>query len=299
MKTNFITFLIIFGVFNAQAQYDEIDAFIENEMISRNIPGLAACMVKEQQVVWSGAYGIANFETNSQLTKQTFFTIASLSKLIAGTAIVQLYEMSLINLDDDINDYLDFDVRNPNFPEEAITFRMILQHRSSLIDPEAVIYETIVMGDSPIDLREYLEDNLSENGDNYHPEYYSSEYAPGDDIWYSNFGFSILAILVENVSGMSYPDFCRQNIFDPLCMEGTSFFFNNVDSTNVAMPYGYSDGEYFPYGYYSIALYPSALLKTNIEELARFLIAYTGRGVMDDVSIFSPESADLLPEVFR
>jgi CubicO group peptidase (beta-lactamase class C family) len=286
--------LILTITTSVKAQNNEIDIFVENEMLIRHIPGLSACMVKGQQVVWSGAYGTANFEQFTPVTTQTLFTIASLSKLIAGTAVVQLFENGQIDLDDDINDYLDFDVNNPNFPYSAITFRMLLQHRSSLIDPESAIYETMVLGDSPIDLGQYLEDNLSVNGTNYHPEYYSSYNAPGEAIWYSNFGFSLLGFLVGEISGMEYPDYCREFIFDPLCMEETSFFFSEIDTNNVAMPYAYYSGEYVPFGYYSIALYPSALLKTNVEELSRFLIAYTGRGTMDDVSIFSQASADLL-----
>jgi len=275
----FVSFLLILiCTTGLKAQYEEIDIFIENEMQIRNIPGLSASMVKGRQVVWSGAYGIANFEQNIPVSTQTLFTIASLSKLFVGTGIIQLYENGQLYLDEDINNYLNFDVINPNFPDSVITFRMLLQHRSSLIDPESAIYDTFILGDSPINLGQYLEDNLSENGANYHPEYYSSYYHPGEQIWYSNFGFSLLGFLIEEISGISYPDYCRQYIFDPLCMEETSFFFSEVDTNNVAMPYSYASGEYVPYGYYSIALYPSALLKTNVEELSRFLIAYTGRG---------------------
>jgi CubicO group peptidase (beta-lactamase class C family) len=277
-----------------KAQPDEIDLFIQNEMTIRHIPGLSACMVKGQQVVWSGAYGMANIEQNIPVSTQTLFTIASLSKLFVGTGIVQLHENGQLGLDDNINDYLNFEITNPNFPDSIITFRMLLQHRSSLVDPESAIYETFILGDSPIDLGQYLEDNLSESGANYHPEYYSPSYSPGGGTWYSNFGFSLLGFLIEEISGINYPDYCQQNIFDPLCMEQTSFFFNEIDTNNVAMPYAYNSGEYEPYGYYSIALYPSALLKTNIEDLSRFLIAYTGRGTMDGVSIFAPSSADLL-----
>ncbi len=294
MKTLISILLIIFITTSVKSQYNEIDQFIEDEMQTRHIPGLSACMIKGQQVVWSGAFGMANFQQFKPVTTQTFFTIASLSKLIAGTAVVQLFEKGQIDLDDDINDYLEFDVINPNFPGSPITFRQLLQHRSSLIDPESAIYETMTPGDSPIDLGQYLEDNLSVNGANYHPEYYSSNYAPGGQIWYSNFGFSLLGFLVEEISGMEYPDYCREFIFDPLCMEETSFFFSEIDTNNVAMPYAYTSGEYIPYGFYCIALYPAALLKTNIEELSRFLIAYTGRGTMDGISIFSPSSADLL-----
>ena len=103
MKVFASILLILTCTASLNAQYEEIDLFIENEMLIGHIPGLSACMVKGWQVVWSGDYGTANFEQNVPVTTQTLFTIASLSKLFVDTGIVQLYENGQLDLDNDIN----------------------------------------------------------------------------------------------------------------------------------------------------------------------------------------------------
>jgi len=287
-------FSVIFLLLNSQIIRAQIDAFIQNEMLLENIPGISACVVKNQEVVWSNAYGMADFETNTPVETTTLFTVASISKLFVATAVMQVYEDGLIDLDTDINEYLDFDVINPNFPNSPLTVRQLLMHRSSLRDPEGDMYDYWEEGDHSADLRDFLENILTPTGDNYQANYYNSNAGPGNTQWYSNIGFSLLAIIVEELTGMPYHTYCKLNIFEPLCMENTTFFWSETDISNTAMPHRYVNGEYQALGRYSIALYPSALIKTNVIELANFMLAYTGRGTMDDVQVLESSSVDLL-----
>ena len=77
-------------------------------------------------------------------------------------------------------------------------------------------------------------------------------------------------------------------------MDNTTFFWSETNIENTAMPHRYINGEYQALGHYSIALYPSALIKTNVIELANFLLAYTGRGTVDGVQLLESSSVDLL-----
>ena len=77
----------------------ELDTFIQAQMISNNIPGLSACIVKDNQVIWKAAYGTANYNTNLAVTTQTEFTLASISKLFTATACAQLWENGQLDLD--------------------------------------------------------------------------------------------------------------------------------------------------------------------------------------------------------
>ena len=263
-------------------------------MTLENIPGISACVVKNQEVVWSNAYGIADFETNTPVETTTLFTVASISKLFVATAVMQVYEDGLIDLDTDINEYLYFEVKNPNFPNNPLTIRQLLRHRSSLRDPEGDMYDYWEEGDHSADLHDFLENILTPTGDNYQASYYNSNAGPGNSQWYSNIGFSLLAVIIEQVTDMPFHTYCQSNIFDLLCMENTTFFWSETDISNTAMPHRRVNGEYQALGRYSIALYPSALIKTNVIELANFLLAYTGRGTVDGVQLLESSSVDLL-----
>jgi len=285
---------IIFFLFNLSVVEAQLDEFIQNEMMLENIPGISACVVKNQEVVWSNAYGIADFETNTPVETTTLFTVASISKLFLATAVMQVYEDGLIDLDTDINEYLDFEVVNPNFPNTPLTVRQLLRHRSSLRDPEGDMYDYWEEGDHSADLHDFMENILTPSGNNYQASYFNPNAGPGNTQWYSNIGFSLLAVIIEQLTDMPYHAYCKENIFEPLCMENTTFFWSETDIANTAMPHRRVNGEYQALGRYSIALYPSALIKTNVIELANFLIAYTGRGTIDGVQLLENSSVDLL-----
>ncbi len=289
--------LVLIGFGNRtilNAQISNLDAFIAAEMSEKHIPGLSACVVKKGQIVWQGAYGTANFDTGAAVSTQTLFTIASLSKLVVATAVLQMHETGQIDLDANVNNYLPFELTNPNFTNEAITARMLLQHKSSLRDPESVLFDLLAEGDSDIALDAYLEDVLTEGGAFYSSSFFSNTLMPGEgNYFYSNMGFSVLALMVETVMDIDFRAYCQTHIFAPLCMESTTFYLSET-TNQLAMPYAYNAGTYVPYGYYGLPAYPSALLKTNIHDLSKFLIAYTNRGYMDVSQILSPESVDML-----
>lgn len=292
MKKAFFTIMLFCLFFISYAQ--DWDAFIQNEMELEHIPGISACVVKGQEVVWSGAYGYANIEDNIPVTTETLFTVASISKLFVATAMLQLYEDGLIDLDEDINTYLDYDIVNPNFPNTPITTRMLLEHKSSLKDPESQMYNYQSVGDYGSDISTFIQNIITPSGNNYQAWYFSSENAPGTHQLYSNVGFTILAVVLEHITDIPFHQYVKENIFEPLCMDNSSFFYEDVGMDNVAMPYDWVAGNHEPLGHYGIALYPSALIKTNVIELSRFLIAYTGRGTIDGYMLLESSSVDLL-----
>jgi CubicO group peptidase (beta-lactamase class C family) len=116
-----------------------LDSFIVAQMNSQHVAGLAACIVKSGRVVWNGNYGFADIARNKPVTDSTIFMLASISKTVTATALMQLYEAGRFQLDDSVNGHLPFAVRNPNFPSVPITFRMLLTHRSSIQDRSARI----------------------------------------------------------------------------------------------------------------------------------------------------------------
>ena len=93
---------------------------------------LSTCIIKNDTIIWSKGYGLYDVPEQKQTTIDTIYVLASITKTIVGTALMQLYEQGLFDLDDDVNDHLPFELRNPNFPDDPITIRMLLSHTSSL-----------------------------------------------------------------------------------------------------------------------------------------------------------------------
>jgi len=271
-----------------------LDSVITATMAIHHIPGFSACIVKNGRIIWSGAYGYADTELGIEVSDSTLFMLASISKTFVATAVMQLWQKGLLGLDDDINDYLAFDVVNPSYPDSAITFRMLLAHTSSIAYNAEAWMPLIDWGRDPsIPLGEFLEEYLVPGGSYYDSTNYDP-WPPGTAFEYSNEAFALAAYLVEEISGKPFETYCRQNIFEPLAMNETSWFLSGIDTTNLAVPTGYSNGRYFQYGHFSFPVYPSAQLKTSTPQLARHLIAFMQNGWIDSMRILDSTTVQLM-----
>jgi CubicO group peptidase (beta-lactamase class C family) len=272
----------------------ELDTFIQAQMISNNIPGLSACIVKDNQVIWKAAYGTANYNTNLAVTTQTEFTLASISKLFTATACVQLWENGQLDLDADINTYIPITIINPNFPNIPITVRQLLQHKSSLKDYESDLDIFQIIGDPTLNISDFCAMYFLQGGTYYNPNNFSPSSAPGlSQYWYSNAGFTLLGYIIQEISGLTFDTYCQLHILDPLQMNSSGWYYANIDNNDIAMPY---DNMMNPLGYYSVAQVPAAMLKSNVEDLANFLLAYTQHGTFQNDTLFSSTIfADIVP----
>ena len=134
--------------FNSRENYISIDnyrdedalvAFIESTMETHLIPGLSVSIVKNNNIVWEKQFGYANIINDILVDENTMFILSSISKTITATALMQLFENGLFDLDDDIDTYLPFNVNHPDFPIMPITFRMLLTHSSGIRDNWSVM----------------------------------------------------------------------------------------------------------------------------------------------------------------
>jgi len=269
-----------------------LDSFILNYMDLHHIPGLSAAVVKESDVIWSGAYGNAYFEPFVPVSDSTLFMLASVSKTITGTALMQLYDEGLLDLDDPINDYLPFEVVHPQFPNTDITFQMLLTHSSGIQDNWFVM--PYYPGDSPIPLGEYLENYLTPGGSIYSARLNFTGWEPGTGFSYCNNAVALAGYLVEVISGMPFEDYCEENIFEPLDMYETAWFLADLDSMHVAMPYYWNGNTYTPYGHFGYSDYPSGQLRTSALQLMRFLTAFMQYGQIGGVRILDSTTVALM-----
>jgi CubicO group peptidase (beta-lactamase class C family) len=286
----------------SEIQTAPIDTFMNNIMDSYPIPGMQACVVKDGQVIWTGCYGDAYIGL-TEVTDSTIFSLASISKTVSSTALMQLYEEEIIGLDSNVNNYLPFQIINPNAPGSTITSRMLLAHTSAINDNWNIMYPLTVPGDSPVSLDTFLVNYLVSGGYYYSTSNYNN-YPPVTYFDYSNVGNCVAALIVElnNPDSLSFDQYCQNNIFTPLGMDKTKWFLADYpDTMEIAMPYR---ANLTPLGHYGRPYYPSGQLRSSSLQMARFLMAFMQYGQLDTVRILDSSSVELMntiqyPEIPR
>jgi len=273
------------------------DIYINTLMKVAHKPSIAACIIHNDIVVWSKGYGYYDLESQKPTNEDILYLQASVSKTVTATALMQLYEQGLFDLDDDINDYLPFELRNPNYPDEPITIKMVLSHRSSLADDNLYwIALSYLPGDPDVPEFPYpwLKEYLTPGGMGYSSTTWSNS-RPGERFYYANIGYSIIAYLVEILSNQNFTDYCEENIFEPLQMYNSGFRLRDHNISNIAVPYEFKNKGYFRHPHYGIhILYPAITLRTSIEEYSHFLIAHMNDGIWNDVRILNSTTVNLM-----
>lgn len=261
-----------------------------------HMPGLAYAVIRDGALVQQNVAGYADTENRTPVNQDTRFMLASVSKLVTATAVMQLYEQGKLSLDEDIRPLLPFPLVHPDYPEAAITFRMLLTHSSGIRDryPYLLRFYTLEQGgDSPYELEDFLEDYLSIDGALYTAKSFHP-WEPGSKTAYCNVGFGLLGYLVERISGMSFPQYCRQFIFEPLEMNNTGWLLQDTDQSNIAIPYRTRRGRWEALGNYGYPTYPDGQLRTSIADFGRFLCMYLNQGSLDGRQVLQPQTVDLM-----
>ncbi|MBN1861032.1 MAG: beta-lactamase family protein [Candidatus Thermoplasmatota archaeon] len=272
---------------------------------------LSACIIQHDHIVWSNGYGFYDTSKEQHATVNTIYLLASVTKTIVGTALMQLYEQGLFDLDDDVNLYLPFELRNPNFPDDPITIRMLLSHTSSLnTNTQMQYYWMNFSGDPPFEFfpDPYLREFLLPGGRYYDQSVWSTRYRPGEQAMYANVGFDLISYLVELISGEPFLDYCDAHIFTPLDMQDTSFNLSRLPLERVAVPHQRFAGKYYtidamtflfgeytpPEQYWRGRFYPAGGLYSTVSDLSHFLIAHMNNGVYNGTRILQNDTVSLM-----
>jgi CubicO group peptidase (beta-lactamase class C family) len=245
------------------------DRTIRELMSAGRLPGLSAAVVRDAEVVWSRAWGMANIAAGRRVTPDSLFMLASVSKTVVATAVLQAVEDGLFELDSDVNDVLPFSVRNPVHPDQPLTVRQLLTHTSSIRDNWNLLIDSYVAGDAEMELGRFLRRYLAPSGaDLASNNYYA--FGPGRSYRYANVGASHAASLVEAATGIGFDTWCERRIFAPLGMDRAGWHLAGLPRRDIAMPYGWAGAknEYVPYGQYGYPDYPDGALRTTASQLA-------------------------------
>ena len=174
---------------NAQTLNQLFEDRILSIMQKYDAIGVSVVLVKDNKISYTRSFGFnpdySNPSSRNIIRNNDIYWIASISKTFIATAIMQLVEKGIVSLDDDVNQFFDFPIRNPSHPDIMITIRMLLCHTSSL-NGEKVCTNF---------------DQLSPKMNADFKSFYT-RFAPGTNYSYCNIGYNLAAAIIEKVTGM-------------------------------------------------------------------------------------------------
>ncbi|MEM6348794.1 MAG: serine hydrolase domain-containing protein [Bacteroidota bacterium] len=275
------------------------------------IPGLGVSIVGEKGVLFCEGFGLRDRQQNLAYDAESVQSVASISKTIIAIALMKLVEQGKLDLQQNINTYLPFEVINPHFPNTPIRILHLATHSSSIQETNVADNKAYLILDREADksifprghyrfykrylkndhqaLGAYLQSFLAAEGENYKKKNFG-KYQPGTQYSYTNVGASLAAYLIEIVSGQSFETFTQEQIFDPLAMSHTQW--RKSDSPNLSKQY-FLNGMAAPA--YTLLTWPSGALHTSSEDMGKFLFeilkGYQGQG-----KLLSPKSYQYMLE---
>jgi CubicO group peptidase (beta-lactamase class C family) len=298
-KINFIIVLILLVRFgyaqNVKKDYTDafnlIEVWLEAQKDFEKLPGITAIVVEDQQVLWKGGFGFANLEKEIKADPSSLFSICSISKLFTSIAIMQLYEEGKLRLDDRVSDILPFyDLTQKYEDSGPITIRTLLTHSSGL--PREAAYPYWTGPDFPFPTLDQIISGLEGQETLY----------PSSTYWqYSNLGLTLLGLIIEEVSGLTYDDYISQKILNPL----------DLNNTRTELPESLY-GDQLCIGYSSIkrsgerdkmnffqanGIKAAAGFSSNVEDLAKFASWQFQLYDTSDVAILKPSTLKYMHKV--
>ncbi|HLI63070.1 MAG TPA: serine hydrolase [Terriglobales bacterium] len=256
------------------------DGFIPIELQRDDIAGAVVVVVKDGNVLFAKGYGYSDVKSRKPVTvNDTLFRPGSISKTFTWTAVMQLVEQGKIDLNRDVNDYLDFKIPAPF--GKPVTMKDLMTHTPGF---EETIKELFVAKDADMrPLQQYLREHLPRE-----------IFPPGTTPAYSNYGATLAGYIVQRVSGMPFDDYIEKNIFAPLGMTHSSFREPLPDNLKPLMSQGYKLASQPPKDFEFVQAWPAGSLSTTGEDMSHYMIAHLNDGEYNGARILQPATAQLM-----
>ncbi len=251
-----------------------LDGFFARNMAEHHIAGAAIAVVKDGRLFFRKGYGYADVENKIPVDPdQTIFRTGSVGKNFTWTAVMQLVEQGKLDLNADVNTYLDF--RLPDTYPQPITLKHLLTHTSGIED--RWIGSLAADAGELIPARAWLVANFP-----------GRVRPPGEAAGYSNYNAMLAGYIVAQVSGEPYDQYIQNHIFDPLGMTHSTVQPHMPENLQpyAAKSYTYVDGAFQPFPDYFAqpAVLPSGFHQASVTDMARFMIARLEGGFYGDAS---------------
>jgi CubicO group peptidase (beta-lactamase class C family) len=202
-----------------------LDTIIRNNLKQQRIPGAAVALVHEGRVIFSRCYGYTETEKKVAITEDTYFMVGSLTKSFTALAVLRLMEQGKIDPNADIRNYIpDFSIRDLYDGETPVTVNHLLTHSAGLM----IDYYARFKGG-----KKYSNADLLSQLRN---EYLC--FKPGSAYKYSNIGYRLLSMIIEQVTGQRFGDYLEKEVFEPLGLNNSTFDY--TDDMALHMSKGYN-----------------------------------------------------------
>lgn len=259
-----ILLLVSINRVSAQGDNDSVSSQIDtifSKYIHNTGPGAAIAVLRDGKTVFKKTYGLANLEYQQRLTSSSIFDLCSVTKQFTGLAISELIQRRKISLNDDIRKYLP---RVPDFGK-TITIDNLVHHTSGLRDyPEALMmagwrYTELCTLDDVMDFVLHQKE---------------LDFEPGSKESYCNTDYVLLAMIVEVVSGKPFPEWMKENVFQPLGMNSSFILSNSRDVIpNLATSYSRTDKGYQKYNDI-LSSYGSSCMYSSVDDLSKWVFHF-------------------------
>lgn len=256
-----------------------IDGLVPTALRNARVPGAVVVVVKDGQPLLQKGYGLADWDKNIPVDPhKTLFRPGSVSKLFTWTAVMQLVEQGKLNLDADLNQYLDFTIPGRN--GKALTLRHVMTHTTGF---EETARDLLTYDTAGPDLGKVLKA--------YIPPYV---YDPGTTPGYSNYATALAGYIVQRSSGKSFDDYMDQQVFGPLGMKQSTFRQPLPEALKGQMSQGYMTWDEKPKGFEVISMPPAGSMSATGADMGRFMLAMLQQGKLGDTQVLKPETVKLM-----
>lgn len=279
--------LAIFPI-HAQSEHSmtapDIEAFLDGvmplQLRREDIAGAVILVVKDGKVLFSKGYGYSDVAKRTPVSPDnTLFRPGSISKLFTWTAVMQLVEQHKLDLDRDVNEYLDFKI--PATYPAPITLRNIMTHTPGFEETAKELFVPDVQSLKP--LGDYLRTRLPQR-----------VFPPGTTPAYSNYATALAGYIVQRVSGEPYDDYIEAHILKPLGMSHTTFRQPLPDALKPLMSTGYEVASKPAKSFEVVQAWPAGSASATASDMARFMVAHLQDGQYEGATILQPETARLM-----
>jgi CubicO group peptidase (beta-lactamase class C family) len=257
-----------------------LDGFMPQALEQGDIAGAVAVVVKDGAVLAVAGYGYSDVEARTPVdAERTLFRVGSVSKLFTWTAVMQLVEQGKLDLDTDVNRYLDFSIPSRN--GRPVTLRNIMTHTAGFEERLSGLIG--VGGERVVPLREFLV--------SYVP---SRIFAPGETPAYSNYAAALAGYIVARVSGESFDEYIDRHILEPLEMPDSTFRQPLPARFESRLSKAYAAASLPAKPFEIVGPAPAGSLTASGADMAHFMIAHLQNGRYASARILEPRTAELM-----
>ena len=256
-----------------------LDGIVPAQLTQNDIAGATVSIVKDGKLLFAKGYGYSDVKTKKPVSPETtLFRPGSVSKLFTWTAVMQLVEQGKLDLNKDVNEYLDFKI--PDAFGKPITLTHILTHTPGF---EEQIKDLFTLATDTPNLGEYLKTHIP-----------NRIFAPGTTPAYSNYATALAGYIVERVSGKPFNDYVDENIFKPLGMNHSTFRQPLPESLAPFMSSGYQLSSSAAKPFENINAFPAGSMSSSAVDMSKFMLAHLQNGKFGDAQILKPETVKLM-----